>query len=92
MSLKSGCPMSVQLVELKLQVPKELNDVRVLLIELVKDLKDKKDLATVAAENLLNLSTAVAGLTDIPTEFAQEKQKTAQLAGLMGGELLGALI
>lgn len=81
----------VQLVPVTIQAPKELNDVRVALIQVVKDLKAGKSMSAI----LMNLSTfmeAIQGVDKIPTEAKEEMSKSVELAGLMGGQLLSVLM
>lgn len=84
--------MSVQLVDVTVKAPKELNDARVLLVSLIADLKAKKPLEQIAAGNLLKLSEAVAGMDNVPAEFKEELRKSLAVCGLMGGEIAGALL
>ena len=58
----------VEFVEVKLNLPKECEDVRKFLIELVEDIKAKKDVAVIAAENLPNLMAAVQGYDQLGAE------------------------
>lgn len=84
--------MATTLVPVTVQVPKELNDVRVALVELIKDVKAKKDVGLIAAENLSLLLQAIAGADQIPDEVKSELQKSTVAMGLMGGEIVGAIV
>lgn len=84
--------MPTTLVDVTVKVPKEFNDVRVALVELVKDVKAGKDVGTIAAENLPTLLAAIAGADQIPTEFREELAKSTAAAGLLGGEVVGAFL
>lgn len=53
----------------EIEVPKEFDDVLLLVLELVRDLKDKKELAVVASENLPNLMNAIQGVDQIDDEL-----------------------
>lgn len=70
---------------------KEVDDVLVLVVELVKDIKAKKDMAALAAENLPNLMNAIGGLDQVGDEF-KNKQVVLSTVGYRVGELSGALI
>ena len=72
-------------------VAKEADDVLFAVIELVKDLKAGKDLATVAAENLPNLLTALNGVDQVTSEWASSPQAVYSTVGYRVGELVAAL-
>lgn len=82
----------VQLVDVQIKAPKELNDVRVALVGLIEDLKAKKSLEQIAAGNLFKLSEAVGGIDKIPAEFQEELAKSMAVTGLLGGQVAGALL
>lgn len=73
------------MVDVTISVPKELNDVRILIVELVKDLKAGKDFTAISAENLGNLMTALQGVDVIPDEV--KGPGVAHLVGLLAGDL-----
>ena len=79
------------LVDVTFQAPKELNDVRVALVELVQLLKDKKDLTAILGKLSLFMA-AVDGLAAIPQEFKEELKKSLESAGYFGGQLMGVLL
>lgn len=81
----------INLVDINFKAPKELNDVRVALIELTQALKDGGGLAAVLGKLGL-LMTAIDGLQTIPEEFKEELKKSLELSGFMGGELVGVLL
>lgn len=81
--------MAIQKKEI--EYAKELDDVMVLVVELVKDIKAKKDVAALAAENLPNLMNAIGGLDQIGDEF-KNKPVLLSTIGYRTGELGGALI
>lgn len=82
----------VNLVPVTYQAPKELNDVRVCLVELIKDVKAGKSPAAIAAENLPLLLTMMSGIDQLPTEVREELAKSCETGGHMGGELLAVLL
>lgn len=77
-------------MEIKVEVPKELNDCLVMLVELVKDIKDKKELAVIVSENLPNLIAAIDGAQKIPEEL--KGPGVYKAAGLFAGEIVEALV
>lgn len=82
----------MELVKLEVSVPKELNDVRLFVVELLKDIKAGKDRGAILAENMPNLFVAVEGVSTMSEEVKQESAKSAVLAGLMGGEIIGVFL
>ncbi len=82
--------MAVQKKEV--EYSKEIDDVLVLVVELVKDIKAKKGAAELASENLVHLMDAVAGADQIPAEAKASLPVALQTAGYRSGELAAALI
>jgi hypothetical protein len=70
---------------------KEVDDVLVLVIELVKDIKAKKGAAEIATENLANLMAALSGI-DSASEELKDKVVALQTIGYRTGELSAALL
>lgn len=58
----------VQHVEQVVKLPKEMQDVRVLVVELVKDIKAKKSPMEIAGENLPLLIAAAEGMDKLGAE------------------------
>lgn len=56
------------LVKVELEVPKEMNDVKVFLIQLVQDIKEKKDIAVIISSSLPALISAVDGYEKLGEE------------------------
>lgn len=81
---------SVQLVDEKIQLPKEMNDVRKLVVELVKDLMAKKELTAVAAENLPLLYAAFDGMNLLPAEA--KDPHAIDLGAILAADLLKVLL
>lgn len=79
----------MELVEKTLKVPKELLDIEVALVELVKDIVAKKSLALVAGENLPLLMTAIEGYEKIGEEFKSEFGPN--VIALLAAEMYAAL-
>lgn len=76
----------------ELDVAKECDDVMVLVVELVKDLKAKKEMAQVVAENLPHLMTALDGVQNLPEEVKAHRGAVMATVGYRAGELTDALI
>ncbi len=75
-----------------IQFAKEADDVLIFVIELIKDLKAKKGLPEIAAENLPNLMQAMSGLDQIEGETSADRTVVAQTVGYRIGELTTALL
>lgn len=71
---------------------KELGDVGDLLIVLIKDIKAKKDIATIITDTLQPLVTAVGGMDQVKTEIEADKIVAAATIGAKMGELTGVLL
>lgn len=63
----------MEFIKKELEVPKELNEVAILIVSLVEDIVAKKDLALVAAENLPLLMTAIQGFEAMQEELKDDK-------------------
>lgn len=83
---------TVVLVPVTYQAPKELNEVRIALVELIRDIKAGKDVGTLVAENLATLMTAVGGIDKLPEEFKTQLRASLETTGHMGGEITGVLL
>lgn len=70
---------------------KELDDVMVLAIELIKDIKAKKTAAEILAGTLPRLMSAIEGMDKISGEL-ENRQVAFQTVGYRSGELSAALI
>lgn len=60
--------MAVELLEKKLQVPRNVQEISDLLVGLVEDIKAKKPLAAMLSENLQPLMVAVEGIEKLGEE------------------------
>ncbi len=56
------------LVKLELEVPKEMNDIRLFVVKLVADLKAKKPITEVIGGALAGLMTAIEGFDQLDEE------------------------
>lgn len=80
------------LKQLQVNVAQELDDVLVLIVDVVKKLKDGKSPLEIGASELPNLAKAVAGLDQVPQEFKQDLGSCVAGAGVRMGELVDALL
>lgn len=78
-------------VKIELQVPKELNDVRVALVQLVKDVRAGHSVAQILA-NLGIFLEAVNGIAQIPEEIKTELQGSLEVGALFASDVIGALL
>lgn len=80
----------VQMVQVNLEVPKELNDIRVAVVKIVSDIKDGLGLSAVLT-NLALLMQAVEGVDKMPMELKEKLAESVELFGVMSGELVKVL-
>lgn len=75
--------------EVKIQVGKESKEVVDAIVELVKDIREGKDLALIAGENLPGLSKAIDGVDQVDDEMQSEvRNATVAYAGLQVADVL----
>lgn len=79
------------LIDIPMQGPKELNDVRVALNQVLTDIVAGLDLGSVVMDSMAKLSAAVTNYQAIPQEFVDNKAEFLALTGRMGGEVAGIL-
>lgn len=79
-------------VKVEVEIAKEIDDVMGLVVELIKDIKAKKGVAELAAENLQGLMNAIAGIDQVQGEIAANKKAAIQGISLRVGDLVSALI
>lgn len=82
--------MSIQKKEV--EYAKEVDDVMVLVLELLKDIKEKKPVATLALENLQNLMNAMNGLDQVDEEVKANKAVVLATVGGRMGEIAGVFV
>ena len=76
----------------QVEVAKEIDDVLVLVKELVADIKAKKDAATLMAENIQHLMTAIEGIDKIPQELKEELSEVIMSGMVRTGEIIKVLV
>lgn len=79
----------MEFIKKELEVPKELNDVAVLVVALIEDIMLKKDLAVIAAENLPLLMAAIQGFEAMQEEIKDDK--AYNVAALLVSDLMKVL-
>lgn len=76
----------MEVVKKEIEVPKELNEVCVFVVELLKDIIAKKSIAEISAENVPNLMAAVNGFEAMKDELKDDK--VFDLAALMVADIV----
>jgi hypothetical protein len=76
-------------VKIELEVPKEMDDVRKFLVQLVADIKNKKPIAELVAGSLPGLIAAVDGYDQIDDEA--KTKEAYNLYGLLASDIAKAL-
>lgn len=79
----------MEVVKKEIELPKELSEVATLVVELLKDIVEKKDIAAISAENLPLLMTAVNGFDAMKEELKDDK--VFDLAALMVADIVKVL-
>lgn len=82
--------MAVQLIEKKVMVPKECDDIAKFLTDLVADIKAKKSVSEIAGENLANLMAAVNGFEALGAEV--KTPEAMDCIALLGAGIAKALL
>lgn len=77
--------MAIELVQQTVQIPKEMKDVKDLLVVLVKDIKAKKSVAEISGDALPRLVAAIDGFDKLGEEA--KSPQAAMLGGLLAGEI-----
>ncbi|MDD0852977.1 hypothetical protein HBN50_07710 [Halobacteriovorax sp. GB3] len=79
----------VKTKKVELEVGKESEEVAVAVAELIKDIREGKDVATITAENLPNVMRAVEGYDQIDDEMKHRtRNATAAYSGYLMTEAL----
>ena len=79
----------MEVIKKEIELPKEMSEVATFVVELLKDIMDKKDIAAISAENLPNLMAAIGGFEAMKEELADEK--VFDLAALMVADIVKVL-
>lgn len=77
------------LVSLKVDVPKEMNDIRVFLVQLIADIKAKKSVAEIVGGSLGGLMAAIEGWDQLDDEA--KLKEAYNLYGVLLGDIAKAL-
>ncbi len=76
----------------EVEIAKEVDDVAKLLVDLVKDIKDGKDVAAITSENLPGLIAAIDGVNQVSAEIASNRKAVLSTVGARAGELADAFL
>lgn len=76
----------------QVEYEKEIDDVMILVVGLVSDLKAKKSLAEISADNLPKLYAAIGSIGGVAGDFKEDMQVALETIGFRLGELGGALL
>lgn len=79
----------MEVVKKEIEIPKELSEVATFIVELIKDIMAKKDIATISAENLPLLMAAVNGFDAMKDELKDER--VFDLAALLASDIAKVL-
>lgn len=79
------------IVKQEVDVAKELDDVLVLVVGLVKDLKAGVDAGTVVSKHIPDLLAALSGVDQVGAEIDANKAAAFGTVGFRMGELLAAI-
>lgn len=82
--------MSVQTKQI--EYSKEIDDVAVLLVKIVSDIRDKKPLADVVAGAVAPLVDALAGVDQLGLEVESNRKVALQTVGYRTGELTDVIL
>jgi len=80
------------IIEVKVQIAKETNDIFVAMIKLLKDMKAGKNILEILTGSFKELSDAVEGADDIDNEIAENIEAVMKTLGLGLGSLGGVML
>jgi len=80
------------IVKVEVELAKEVDDVGLFLAELVRDIRAKKPATAIMAENIVNLTNAIAGVDQVDDEFALNRKVALETIGRQTGNLTDAII
>jgi septation ring formation regulator EzrA len=76
----------------EVEVAKEIDDVGILIVSLVTDIKAGKDPVSIGQENLDELMAAIKGIDQVDEEIADNLKIALSTIGARAGELAYAII
>ena len=79
----------MELVQVQVAVPKEANDIKILLVALVASIKAKKSLGEITADVLPKLMSAIEGFDKLGEEA--KSQEMINLYGLLAADIAKVL-
>lgn len=75
-----------------IEVTKELDDVLLAVVALIKDVKEKKQLTQILTESIPAIIAAVDGVDQIDDELKAHQIEFMRTAGLRVGDIVGAFL
>lgn len=76
----------------EMEIAKEVDDVGMFLAELVRDIRAKKPIADIMAENIMNLTQAISGVDQVDDEWEANRRVALMTIGYRTGDLTDAII
>jgi len=76
----------------EIEYAKEMDDLGHALVELVRDIKAKKDIAQIAGENIPTIMDALAGIDKVDDELKANRTVAIQTIGRHLGGLVDAVL
>jgi hypothetical protein len=76
----------------EVDVAKEIDDVMKAVVEIVKDVKEKKSVADIAMENMQNLIDALSGVDQMGSELEENRAAAMSTVALRVAELADLLL
>lgn len=76
----------------QVEFAKEVDDAMVLVASILRDVREGKPVAEIAAGNLSGLVNAVAGIDQVPAEIEENRKVALQTIGYRFGEIADALL
>jgi hypothetical protein len=81
--------MAVEMIRKEIQVPRNVDEIRVLIVGLLEDIVQKKELQALIAENLQPLLAAIEGIDKL-SEEAKSKE-VYNVAALLAADVIRVL-
>lgn len=83
--------MSFELVEQKIMLPRELNEVRTAIVKVVSTMVSGQNALAAILGSMGELQAAVGNFQQIPVELKEDLPGAVAVAGLLGADILAAL-
>lgn len=76
----------------EIEYAKEVDDVAVLLVHIVKEIRSKKNISDIASGSVAKLVEAISGVDKVGAELAESREVVLQTLGYRAGELADAIL